>query len=290
MNRLSTCSVQAVRQRAFTIVELLVVIAIIGVLMGLLVPGLGMMRKQAYATKSQSNLRQWGMGTIAYANCHDERVPWEGLKDANDMAINIANANYWANAVPPFVGAKSYKEIQQAAFDAQANVPFRDEDSIFIDSSAVPENDTPWGYGQPGAGGLQRQFYFNYVPNSQLNNQLLAQSNSPQYSPDKCISLANIKKSSNTILMLEMRANPSELSPDNVHYGRDLKRHRADWKRFAARHFRGGHMMFSDGHVAWVLNDEAITNSQGSTDPSFPSGDWNTSKLIWDPLGPALDE
>ena len=90
MNRLSTCSVQAVRRRAFTIVELLVVIAIIGVLMGLLVPGLGMMRKQAYATKSQSNLRQWGMGTIAYANCHDERVPWEGLKDANDMAITRA--------------------------------------------------------------------------------------------------------------------------------------------------------------------------------------------------------
>lgn len=277
-------------RRAFTIVELLVVIAIIGVLMGLLVPGLGMMRRQAHATKSQANLRQWGMGTIAYANSHDERVPWEGLKDANDMAINIANANYWANAVPPFVGAKSYKEIQQAAFDAQANVPFRDEDSIFIDPSAKPENDTPWGYGQPGAGGLQRQFYFNYVPNSQLNNQLLAHSNSPQYSPDKCIRLANIKQSSNTILMLEMRANPDELSPTNVHYGRDLKRHRADWKRFAARHFRGGHMMFADGHVAWVLNDDAITNSQGSTDPSYPSGDWNTSKLIWDPLGPALDE
>jgi hypothetical protein len=49
-------------------------------------------------------------------------------------------------------------------------------------------------------------------------------------------------------------------------------------------------MMFADGHVGWMLNEEATTNSQGSRDTSYTSGDWNTSKVIWDPLGPATDE
>jgi hypothetical protein len=29
------------------------------------------------------------------------------------------------------------------------------------------------------------------------------------------------------------------------------------------------------------------TNAQGSRDPNTPGGDWNTSKFIFDPTGPA---
>jgi hypothetical protein len=39
-----------------------------------------------------------------------------------------------------------------------------------------------------------------------------------------------------------------------------------------------------------VLNEEATTNSAGNRNPNHPQGDWNTNKLIWDPLGPATDE
>jgi prepilin-type N-terminal cleavage/methylation domain-containing protein/prepilin-type processing-associated H-X9-DG protein len=277
-------------RRAFTIVELLVVMAIMALLMGLLLPGIGMVRKHAFASKSQSNLRQWGVGTIGYANFHEERLPWEGLKDANDMPTNLATREYWANAVPPFVGQRSYKEINDEAFAEQKNVPFTDGETIFTDPSADPAQLEPWGYGEPGPGEVQRQFYFNYVPNSQLNNTLLAQTNSPQYSPQMAMRLTNFSRADATILMLEMRANPAEVGKNDIHYGRDLKRHRTDWKRFAARHFKGGHMMFADGHVGWVLNEEATTNSAGSRDPNFPQGDWNTNKLVWDPLGPARDE
>ena len=277
--------------RGFTLIELMVVLGIIALLIGLLVPGLKMVRSTARATKSQSNLRQWGVGTIAWSGMNEERLPWEGMKDAGDMALNFAQPAWWGNAVPPMVGHRAYSKIAQEAFDAQVNVPFfGDSESIFIDPSAQPENDTPWGFGEPGEGGVQKQFYFNYVPNSQLNNTFLAQSGSPQYSPQQCMRLAQIAYSTNTILMLEMRANRNELPPSDVHYGRDLKRHRADWKRFAARHSGGGHLLFADAHVGWVLNEEATTNSQGSRDPGFAQGDWNTAKLIWDPVGPALDE
>jgi prepilin-type processing-associated H-X9-DG protein len=102
--------------------------------------------------------------------------------------------------------------------------------------------------------------------------------------------LAQIAYADRTILMLEMRANRDEVPNSDPFYGNDLARHRCDWKRFAARHFKGGHMMFADGHVAWMLNEEATTNSQGNRDPAFVGGDWNTPKVIWDPLGPATDE
>lgn len=277
-------------RRGFTLTELMVVVGIIALLTGLLLPGLGMMRRHAYATKSQSNLRQWGLGTIGYANLHQERMPWEGLKDAADMEINLANPKYWANAAPPFVGQRPYSELCKHAWDTQSNVPFADDDSIFIDPAARPANATPWGFGEPNEAGQQRQFYFNYVPNSQLNNTLLLQTDSPQYSPDMAIRLTNISRPEVTILMLEMRAAAAELPSSDEHYGRDLKRHRADWKRFAARHFGGGHMLFADGHVGWVANVDATTNAQGSRDPNYPNGDWNTSALIWDPMGPATDE
>jgi prepilin-type N-terminal cleavage/methylation domain-containing protein/prepilin-type processing-associated H-X9-DG protein len=280
----------SIRARGFTIVELMVVIAIVALLMGLLLPGIGMVRKSAFAAKSQSNLRQWGLGTIAYANLHEERLPWEGLKDANQMTTNLANPAFWANAIPPFVDQRPYREINQEAFDNQVNVPFADGESIFIDPSAQPDQMEPWGYGEPGTQGIQRQFYFNYVPNSQLNNTLLSSTNSPQYSPDMAMRLTNLQRADVTVLMLEMRANPQEVGKNDVHYARDLKRHRADWKRFAGRHYRGGHMLFGDGHVGWVTNEKATTNVQGTREPSEPSGDWNTSTLIWDPMGPALDE
>ncbi len=275
----------------FTVIELMVVIGIIAVLLGLLLPGLGMVRATARATKSQSNLRQWGIGTIAWSGMNDERLPWEGMKEANDMPLNFAQRAWWGNAIPPMVGQRPYSEISKDAFDRQENVSFfGDSESIFVDPGAQPENDAPWGFGEPGASGLQQQFYFNYVPNSQLNNSYLNDAGSPQYSPTQLMRLAQISNASTTILMLEMRANRNELGTQDVHYQRDLKRQRTDWKRFAARHFQGGHMLFADGHVGWVLNDEATTNSQGSRDPGFAAGDWNTSKLIWDPLGPATDE
>jgi prepilin-type N-terminal cleavage/methylation domain-containing protein/prepilin-type processing-associated H-X9-DG protein len=279
------------RARGFTLVELMVTVSIIALLIGLMLPGLGMVRASARASKSMSNLRQWGTGTIGYCNMNGEALPWEGLKDANSMATNLATSQYWANAVPPLVGQRPYSDICERAFQEQRDVEHSgDAESIFLDPAARPESEQPWGFGSPGPGGFRHEFYFNYVPNSQLNNTMQKSAGLPDYSPTRTMHLSHIPFSDRTILMLEMRANPNELAPSDPYYGKDLNRHRSDWKRFAARHFKGGHMMFADGHVAWVLNEEATTNSQGSRDPSYPNGDWNSSKLIWDPLGPALDD
>ena|SRR5579863_6779110 len=59
-------------RRAFTIVELLVVIGIIVLLIAILLPTLSRAREQANQTKCMSNMRQLGLGFIAYAGRHQQ--------------------------------------------------------------------------------------------------------------------------------------------------------------------------------------------------------------------------
>jgi len=55
----------------FTLVELLVVIAIIAILMAILMPALQRARKQGKEAVCKSNLRQWGLYWLMYADDHN---------------------------------------------------------------------------------------------------------------------------------------------------------------------------------------------------------------------------
>lgn len=56
----------------FTLVEILVVVAIIGLLIGLLVPALGAMRRQSKKTNELNNIRQVGYAWAMYSNSNND--------------------------------------------------------------------------------------------------------------------------------------------------------------------------------------------------------------------------
>src|SRR5687768_13750025 len=65
-----------VAARGFTLVELLVVMAILASLMGLLLPVLGHIRREADKTVCASNLHQIAVAAQQYADKHRGVMPW----------------------------------------------------------------------------------------------------------------------------------------------------------------------------------------------------------------------
>ncbi|HEX7010743.1 MAG TPA: DUF1559 domain-containing protein, partial [Phycisphaeraceae bacterium] len=68
-------------RRGFTLIELLVVISIIGLLISILLPALGAARDGARTAKCLSNLRQLGLGLLAYAADYDGKFPANNNND-----------------------------------------------------------------------------------------------------------------------------------------------------------------------------------------------------------------
>ena len=67
--------VPMLRHYGFTLIELLVVISIIALLVGILLPALGMARVRGHQITSANNMRQIGLSIHMYQNDHDEWFP-----------------------------------------------------------------------------------------------------------------------------------------------------------------------------------------------------------------------
>ena len=83
--------------RGFTLIELLVVIAIITILMGILLPALGRVRRQAEKISCLSNMRQMGLALQTYLIDNKNRLP--------SSSCNISDPNqYWLCILGEYTG------------------------------------------------------------------------------------------------------------------------------------------------------------------------------------------
>jgi prepilin-type N-terminal cleavage/methylation domain-containing protein/prepilin-type processing-associated H-X9-DG protein len=84
----------------FTLIELLVVIAVIAVLMAILLPALGRVRKQARSLVCRAHLKQWGMVFALYTEEHEGRFPREGA-DAVNCSLSLLRGLYVGSKTDP---------------------------------------------------------------------------------------------------------------------------------------------------------------------------------------------
>jgi prepilin-type processing-associated H-X9-DG protein/prepilin-type N-terminal cleavage/methylation domain-containing protein len=248
----------------FTLVELLVVIGIIALLMSILLPTLGRVRERAAAINCMSNLRQWGNAMLIYANQNGGLLPFDGGDGtAGDPIGDWNDRGLWINALPQLVGVQPYGEYTGGVMP-----PGPGEKTMF----ACPSVDMVGGVGSDslvngmyynitgrvGGATSVRPVFVCYVINSKLLQ-----------SGDKGRKLTSLRPTSSWIVMVEKRMTPGELPTTDAHYNSTLARVKADRKRFAARHNKGGNLLFADGHVDHAFNTEVNTRNPNAANLDY---------------------
>lgn len=269
--------------KGFTLIELLVVISIIALLIGILLPALSAARKAAQASASSSNLRQWGIAYVAFAQDYKNYLPEEG----GDNVASSFNSKplFWATILPPYVQQPRHTEIGQ---DVNLVPKPGQSGSIFIDPAAESplatdpkHNNTTvhsTGVYQRTDSSVTWYWLFAYVPNSKLDSGLTANSDGLK------VNLDHVPMASQSVMMIEKRTKKDELPAGDAYLETTLDRSNGDWQRLAARHAKGGHLLFVDAHVSHVKNADVTT--QPAVDfVSNTSGGWNRREAIWNPWG-----
>ncbi len=96
------------RLRGFTLVELLVVIAIIGILIGMLLPAVQMVREAARRSACSNNIRQMGLALMNYESAHRHLPPgWT----TNDTLSGEPGWGWSAYILPQIEAQNLYDQI-----------------------------------------------------------------------------------------------------------------------------------------------------------------------------------
>jgi len=106
-------------KNGFTLIELLVVISIIAMLLAILMPALGKVKKQAQRVVCMTNLSQWGLILTLYTEDHDGHffAGYYDYTDPNGVTHTSNDADLW-----PYV-LESYYQSPQLKFCPSAKHP-----------------------------------------------------------------------------------------------------------------------------------------------------------------------
>lgn len=123
------------RSRGFTLIELLTVIAIIGVLAGILIPVVGMVRAKAQASASVSNLRQIHLAMSLFADEHRDLFPKATDKVDWDLGETDPAKMAWTQQLRPYSADQSF--FLTPRFDREGSAYFLGSRAAFIAAGGV---------------------------------------------------------------------------------------------------------------------------------------------------------
>jgi prepilin-type processing-associated H-X9-DG protein/prepilin-type N-terminal cleavage/methylation domain-containing protein len=210
------------RLGGFTLVELLVVVGVIAVLIGLLVPALSGARRRAGGITCESNLRQWGMATLMYANENGGFLPRRG--QGVGPTAQVTRPTDWFNALPPLMKGLEYG-------DADPSV------RTLISSNSIPR---PWDNSVwicPQANDMPGQYYWAFGMNMALS---VWEANQNNGQPNK---ITGVGPTATMVLFADAPGNYCSVYPSKL----------PDGYNPVPRHNNAVNICFLDGHVEAIL-------------------------------------
>lgn len=105
-------------RQAFTLIELLVVIAVIAVLMAILMPALQRAREQGKRAVCLSNVKQFGLSWVLYADGHAEYWKWEDMR-----TVKVARQEGDWQSLVAASGNPDIQRVQRAAWGQLGYTP-----------------------------------------------------------------------------------------------------------------------------------------------------------------------
>ena len=178
------------RTRAFTLIELLVVITVIGVLAALLLPVLGSVTKKSHETVTLSNMRQFGMAALLYANDNNNRLPNRAVAQGGQTVNKwptlfhqyIPDLRAYTSPIPAFNG-KSYavtnptlllsNDINYTSYiiNGYNDLGAFTDSTIYPQLSSIPQPSQTILFGIPYP--LANNYYMDFVEGGGNNNDVL---------------------------------------------------------------------------------------------------------------------
>ncbi len=249
-------------RQAFTLIELLVVIAIIAILASILFPVFARARENARRTSCLSNLKQVGLAFMQYTQDYDERYPlpvWQ-TNFPNDVNTLVAQS-------PRVPGTPA------DAFSSTANYSWKDFVYPYVKNLQVficPS----WVNPYPTSTAWSKAASYGY--NQLVGGWKSGTGKAESFEPRK---LSDVLRPAEIVMVLDFPyvgdTNPSAycstgssgfLNPTSTY-------HEIMWP-----HFKGGTVMFTDGHVKWYQRGSAsvcrvassAAGNQRSWDPLLP--------------------
>jgi prepilin-type N-terminal cleavage/methylation domain-containing protein/prepilin-type processing-associated H-X9-DG protein len=146
--------------RAFTLVELLVVIAIIGILIGMLLPAIQMVREAARRTTCLNNARQTVLAALIFEATHEHFPPSFEIEAGTILTGNNGSWSIHGRILPFIEQLNTFKKVDlNVAWDAQKNTgvptqripvfmcPSEVNDRVRLDTSTSKPKIYPQNYG-----------------------------------------------------------------------------------------------------------------------------------------------